>query len=136
MIVAFFWRKPGLSPSDFKSHYETAHIPLLLSLMGPVFPVSHSRFYLHRNPGDTSSSDRSNASYLPTVFAGTPDDFDYDVYCELVYEDKAAFEAFHARMGEPEVAAKIAEDEEKFIDHRKSKVAAVNEPLVTTRPSR
>lgn len=134
-IVAFIWRKDGLSPSDFKLHYETNHIPLLLSLMGPLFPLTHSRFYIERGPGITSSPDASTTSYAPVIYVGTPSDFDYDVYCELVFEDAAAFQAFHARMQAPEVAGKIAEDEQKFINRQKLKVAAVDEPVVTTRPS-
>ena len=66
---------------------------------------------------------------------GTPDDFDYDVWAELVFKDAAAWEAFYMRMGEPEVAAKIGEDEERFVDRKKFKVAAVDEPMITTRPS-
>lgn len=134
-IVAFIWRKPGLSPTEFKSHYETSHIPLLLSLTGPLFPLSHSRFYLGRNASDTSSSDTTNANHQPTVFAGTPNDFDYDVLATLIFEDTIAFEAFHARLREPEVASKLAEDEERFMDRQKLKVAAVDQPLVSTRPS-
>ncbi len=134
-IVAFIWRKPGTSPSEFKTHYEKTHIPLLLDLLAAVFPLSHSRFYLKRTPEDSSLSDSSNSNYRPTVLAGTPDDFAYDVYCELVFEDESSFHAFHAGMREPEVAAKIAEDEEKFMDRQLMKVAAVAEPVITSRPS-
>jgi EthD domain len=68
--------------------------------MGPLFPLSHSRFYLGRNASDTSSSDTTNANHHPTVFAGTPEDFDYDVLAALVFEDMIAFEASHARLRE------------------------------------
>jgi len=135
IIVAFVTRKPGLSPSDFRSHYEKIHMPLLQSLTGSVFPLSHSRFYLQRHPSDTATSDNSNASHPPTVYVGTPNDFAYDAHCELVFENVAAWESFGARMSEPEVAAKIAEDEAKFIDRPKWKVAAVDEPVVTKRRS-
>ena len=133
-IVAFIWRKPGTSPSEFKTHYEN-HILLVLDLAAAVFPLSHSRFYLKRTPEASSSSDTSNSNYRPTVLAGTPDDFAYDVYCELVFEDEAASQAFIARIREPEVAAKIAEDEENFLDRQLLKVAAVAEPVITSRPS-
>ena len=134
-IVAFIWRKPGLSPSEFRSHYENQHIPLLLSLTGPTFPLSHTRFYLVKNSLDsTSSTGVSTVDYSPTVFAASPDDFGYDVYCELVFEDSAAFEAFFSRMQDPRTAAAIADDESKFIDRQKMEVAAVQEPVVTKRP--
>lgn len=130
-IACFLWRKPGTSPAEFKSHYENHHIPLLLSVMGPLFPQTHTRFYLTRNAtGDDTSS---TADYAPTVFIGTPEDFDYDLFCELVFEDVEAFEAFFARLREPEVAAKVGEDEERFADRKKFKAVAVDEPVVTRR---
>ncbi|KAL8726653.1 MAG: hypothetical protein Q9181_005967 [Wetmoreana brouardii] len=132
-IVAFIWRKAGLSPSDFKLYYETNYMPFLLELMGPTFPLTHSRFYIERGLVNNSSSDATNASYAPVVYAGTPDDFDYDVFTQFIFESAAARQAFQARLQEPEVAGKIAEEEEKFIDLPKLKVAAVDGPMVTTR---
>ena len=134
-IVAFLWRKPGTTPSEFKNHYENTHIPLLLSLMGPLFPLTHSRFYLRRHPEEGSSSATAVTNYQPTVYVGTHSDFDYDLYCTLEFEDEKGFDAFHQRMQDPEVAPKIAEDEEKFIDSQKLTVAAIHEPVITRRPS-
>lgn len=134
-IVAFLWRKPGITPSEFKSHYETVYIPLIVSLVGQSFPLSHSRFYLRREIQAESPSDTTNTNHPPTVFAGTTNDFDYDVYCMLTFEDKSAFETFIGRIRSPEVATKITEDEENFLDRQTMKVAAVDEPVVTTRPS-
>ena len=130
-IVAFLWRKSGTTPSEFKAHYENNHIPLLLSLLGPLFPLSHSRVYLQRH----SKEDAAVADYQPTVYVGAHSDFDYDLFCTLKFEDQHGFEAFYQRMQDPEVAAKIAEDEEKFIERQKLKVAAVQEPVITMRPS-
>lgn len=61
-IVAFFWRKPGLTPQEFRHHYETNHILLLLDLFGPAFPKSHTRFYLPRQLSTNHTADTSNAS--------------------------------------------------------------------------
>lgn len=132
-IACFLWRKPGTTPFEFKSHYENHHIPLLLSVMGPVFPQTHTRFYLTKNA--TTDDTSSNADYAPTVFMGTREDFDYDLFCELVFEDVKAFEAFFARFREPEVAAKLGEDEERFMDRKMLKAVAVDEPVVTLRPT-
>lgn len=132
-IVAYIWRKPGTTPSAFRSHYENHHIPLLLELLQNLFPVSHSRHYTTRIPANPSSSDHSNANYPPTVYAGTPEDIGYDVYSEMKFEDKAAFEAFNARLGEPEVAAKLFADQESFIDIQMLKVVKVEEPCITRR---
>lgn len=133
-IVAFLWRKPGLTPNEFRQHYETKHIPLLLNLLGPVFPKSHTRFYIHRQLSTTDSADTSNASYTPTIFIGDTNDFDYDAYASLIFKDEAAFHAFFARLTDPEVAKVVAEDEEKFLWRQKFITAATGTPCVTLQP--
>lgn len=134
-IICFIWRKSGTSPSEFKNHYEKNHIPLVLSVLSDVFPLTHSRFYLPRTTSESSSSDKSNANYTPTTIVGTPDDFTYDVISKLVFEDAAACDAFLARNMEPAVVAKIVVDEERFIERKLLKVVTVDEPCVTVRPA-
>ncbi|KAL2013594.1 hypothetical protein VTN00DRAFT_1119 [Thermoascus crustaceus] len=134
-VVVFAWRKPGLTPAQFKDHYEHSHIPLLLELAGPNFPTSHTRFYLPRRAEDLASADPTNENHRPAIFAGQPGDFPWDAYAELVFDDLAAFNAFHAIVTEPENAARIAADEEKFLDRTKLKIAAIDSPVVTTRPT-
>ncbi|KAJ9251207.1 hypothetical protein DTO271D3_3685 [Paecilomyces variotii] len=134
-IVAFLWRKPGITPLEFKTHYETQHIPLLLELLGSRFPASHSRFYLPRLPSDPSSTDVSNLNLRPKLFLGDGDGFSWDAYCELCFENHIAFEDFRAAMLEPENATKIAADEEQFLDRSKINVVEVDPPEVTRRPT-
>lgn len=107
-------------------------MPLLVSVMGPVFPKTHTRFYLSKHAATEASG--PDAAYVPTVFVGTNQDFDYDVYCELVFHDVEEFQAFFARIGEPEVARVVGEDEEKFLDRKMMRSVAVDEPVVTGRP--
>ena len=47
-ILIFAYRKPGLTPAQFRIHGEQIHIPLIKSLTGPLFPLSHVRRYIHR----------------------------------------------------------------------------------------
>ena len=133
-IVAFLWRKPGLSPDEFRNHYETQHMPLLLALMGPIFPKSHTRFYLPRQASAPSSADTSNTNYVPTIFIGDAQDFDYDAFASIVFADEAAFEAFYARLREADVAKALREDEDRFLRRQKLVVAATGVPCVTLKP--
>lgn len=133
-IVAFLWRKPGLTPNEFRQHYETNHIPLLLDLLGSTFPTSHTRFYIPRQSSTANSADTSNANYVPTIFIGDTKDFDYDAYASLVFEDEAAFHAFYARLTDPDVAKTVAEDEERFLWRQKFITAATGAPCVTLKP--
>ena len=135
-IVAFLWRKPGLTPDQFRHHYDTEHMPLLRNLLGPSFPESHTRFYLPRQLSNPSSADASNTNYVPTVFLGDTDDFDYDAFASVVFADEAAFHAFNARLRDADVAKVVGEDEEKFLCRQKTIVAAAGAASVTLKPEK
>ena len=130
-IVAFLWRKSGLTPEEFFQHYEHVHMPLLLTLMGPVFPKSHTRFYLPRQSSTTCSESTSVTNYTPIVFLGTTADFDYDAFASIIFADEAAFHAFYARLRDPDIAKVLGEDEDKFLCRQKLIVAAAGTPYVT-----
>lgn len=120
-IVVFVTRKPGLSPAAFKDHYENKHLPLLQSLAGPIFPISHTRHYLARDP--------VNPDHPPIVVWGSPEGFDYDVFVEVTFESEAALQEFQKVMVSPEVL----EDEDRFTDRTKLRVVAMGETTVTKR---
>ena len=133
-VIVYLWRKLGTTPSEFKSHYEKNHMPLFASLTGSLFPLTHTRYYLRHKPEKDSSSVTAAADYQPIVYAGSHSDFDYDVLCVMKFEDQASFEAFSERMKDPEVAAKIAADDEIFMNRQIVWVAAVDEPEVSVGP--
>jgi uncharacterized protein (TIGR02118 family) len=120
-IRVFVTRKPGISPTAFKDHWENKHIPLLKSLSGPLFPLSHTRHYLARDP--------SNPDQAAVVLVGKPEDFDYDGFAEVAFESEAAFQEFVKVMQLPEVA----EDEERFTDRGKLKAVVIGETTVSKR---
>lgn len=126
-----------MSPAEFRDHYENTHMPLLLSLMGSAFPTTHTRYYITRTPKDPSSSDITNANHVATVYGGKPEDFDYDVYAELVFESIEKWEAFAQRLGEIRAAEDgiFHADELAFLDVSKGKVVVVDNPAVTVAPS-
>ena len=133
-IIAFLWRKPGLTPEQFHHHYEANHMPLLYTQLGQSFPQSHTRFYLPRQPSGTDSADTSNANYAPSIFFGSTADFDYDACASIVFKDEVAFDAFYALLKEPEVAKILGEDEEKFLWRQKLIVAVAGAPCVSLQP--
>ena len=133
-IIVFLWRKPGLTPEDFRHHYETKHMPLLYALLGQNFPKSHTRFYLTRQLLSTDLADTSNANHAPRIFFGNTADFDYDTCASIVFEDELAFDAFYARLKEPDVAKVLGEDEDKFLWRQKLIVAVAGAPCVSLQP--
>ena len=135
-ITTFLTRKPGTTPQQFKTHYETVHIPLLKLKVGPLFPISHTRHYITRTPSNLSSSDTTNDNYKPTVYGGTAEDFDNDVHAVLVFASFDQFLAFASEVGE--MADKDEEwkdDCGRFLDVRGRgggmKSVAVEEAVVT-----
>ena len=128
--LVFAWRKAGTTPAEFKSHYESCHVPLVQSITGSHFPKSHTRLYIQRSEVDAStiSSDAvENANYPAAVMIGTQADFDYDAFAELVFEDQTHFQTFMGLVGAKEAAEKIKADEEKFLDRGKMKVVMVDD---------
>ncbi|KAL1629224.1 hypothetical protein SLS56_005447 [Neofusicoccum ribis] len=73
-VLIFAYRKPGLTPEEFKNHYENVHVPLIKSIAGDKFPLSHPRSYINR----TESKEDQGNSFPATVLAATQDDFCYD----------------------------------------------------------
>lgn len=149
----------NLTPAEFKHHYETSHVPLIQSLAGPLFPKSHTRFYIERKPqsqepsptpassapaaaptvkstpeaGRAAPTGTASEHWPATVFVGGQSDFSYDAYAELVFEDVDAFQAFFGVVSAPEAAARIAEDEDLFLERSELRIAAMDDVRVTLR---
>lgn len=105
----FITRKPTLTPTEFKTHWDTVHIPLLQSIAGEDFPISHTRHYIARPP-----QQNIDGTWPAAVLVGGQEDFPYDGIAELVFENEKAFQRFMGKVSEPEAAARIAADEEMF----------------------
>lgn len=84
------------------------------------FPLSHTRRYIHRTVGKAEGTER-NAKSPASVLMGTQADFEYDALAELTFPDAGAFQTFFSIAQQPKNAARIAADEEKFLDRSKSK---------------
>ncbi|KAI0912143.1 EthD domain-containing protein [Ustulina deusta] len=126
-VLIFAYRELGTTPEQFKAHYEGSHVPLVRELAGASFPLSHTRRYLHRTQNQSDSNTARNPSTPATVLIGTQDDFDYDAIAELTFEDAAAFQTFFSLMQQPENAAKIAADEDKFLDRTRMPVVVLGD---------
>ena len=109
-VLLFITSKPSISHSDFKTHYETQHLPLLQSFAGELFPKSHKRHY--RQFGEDN---------LPKALRGRDlaSGFDFDVVAEMAFDDAAAFEAFIEVFQREEVRKVVEEDELLFVERGK-----------------
>ncbi|KAK2733130.1 hypothetical protein FQN55_003744 [Onygenales sp. PD_40] len=132
-VVLLSYRKPDIPPEEFKAHYDGTHVPLMKSLLGPLFPLSHTRRYIQRIL-NTGNSANLNTQYPATVLSGAQADFGFDAVTEMVFEDQDTFQKFTAACMAPEVAEKVREDCEKFLDlERGTPMVVLSGCEVTTR---
>ena len=115
-------RSPDLTPQQFLTHNEEVHIPLLRSLVGDSFPLSHTRHYVKRSP---------NPPHAAMVFVGAQEDVPYDMTGTLVFNDEEHFQRYMTRLQEPDAAAKMAEDAERYMKKGSLRIWAVEEGTVT-----
>lgn len=108
--IALLKRKPGLSRQAFIDYYETRHAVLIRELLPEI--VEYRRNYIERDG-------------LFEFGGAAP--IDFDVITEIWLEDRAAYDRFIARATEPEIARRIAEDEENVFDRSASRMMVVEE---------
>jgi hypothetical protein len=108
MTIKVLWmlkRKPGITPAQFREHYERSHAAIARKYVGHLL-MSYTRNYQTEAWGGTASD--------PEGFRQRP--FDYDCITELVVADEAAYEEMGRIFGEPAAGAELIEDELKFLD--------------------
>ena len=66
-ILIFAYRKPGMTPAGFESHYKSNHVPLVQSIAGDHFPKAHIRRYIQQTESSTSATDND---YPASVMVG------------------------------------------------------------------
>ena len=127
-VLLHLYRKPSISPSDFKSHIVSHHIRLIQSLTGIHFPISHKRLYLQRS---SDASKDNDDDYPATVPMGTQSDFPYDALAELTFEDATHFHTYAGIKSQSDAREAIAQDEKLFCDGARTAMVVLGEIAVT-----
>ncbi len=100
-------RKPGLTPAEFRQHYEEVHVPLTLSL----FPTI--RKYVR--------------NYVATIaFPASVEEPEFDCITELWFDDMEDFQAMMDETGGGAVRA-MAHSQKVFLDAAKTVYFLVEE---------
>jgi EthD domain len=108
-IVALLTRKKGMSMQEFIDYYENHHTVLARELFPEV--QDYRRKYVMET-GPHSSDD-------PVGF---------DCILELTFNSEADAQAMYGRLANnPEVARRVAEDEEKLFDRSRIKTLIIDE---------
>ncbi|TGO61804.1 hypothetical protein BCON_0024g00040 [Botryotinia convoluta] len=112
-------------------------MPLLLKLLGPAFPFSHTRHYITRIDISyaigTESSGKPKA-YLTRTPTTAREFFDYDCWSELVFRDEQHFGAFYQKLTSEEVSRQVKEDEIKFVIAEKIQSVTIDKLAITVGP--
>jgi len=107
-LLAFIRAREDLSRNAFIDHYENHHVPLVRRLLPMV--GEYRRNYVD-----------------PDLTVAGSQPVDYDVVTELLFEDRAALDAFWQTIRRPDVIAAIREDEAKFLQSEKTRLVGVVE---------
>lgn len=102
-LICLLKRKPGLTPREFRDHYEGVHAPLAARLL-PFFSEYRRNYVL----GD-------GAAVAEHAKAEGPE---WDVVTEFVFASRADYDAMCAALADPDIGGPIAEDEERFLDRK------------------
>nr|WP_245405841.1 EthD domain-containing protein [Sphingobium sp. Sx8-8] len=115
-------RKPGMSVEDFRTYYETNHVPLVTRLL-PFFTA------YERNYRDRAYS--FVPAHLATRFIGP----EFDVVTEVSFAGPPDYQRMLDALANPEIGDVIRADEENFLDRRTMAlymVETLNTPGVVT----
>lgn len=108
--VALLRRRADLTREAFITYYEEHHAPLVLSLLPGI--VDYRRNY---------------ADFEGAFVSGGAAPFDFDVVTELWFADRDAYARAMAVATREDVAGRIAEDEENFLDRTGTRMFMVEE---------
>jgi hypothetical protein len=109
-VMALLGKKAGLSKADFIDYYENHHVPLIGGMFDGI--VEYRRSYINLDGA---------------IMAEGVSPPDFDVVTELWFKDRSGYEAMLAGPGNPEVAKRVADDEEHFLDRGKTRFFVVDE---------
>lgn len=114
--VVLLRRKAGLSPEQFRDHYESNHVPLVRRVLPMI--GRYVRNYLDLTSVSAGRQDDSTSS-APTPY--------FDVITEIWFDDDAAYQRFLDALSDPVVSEALREDEERFLDRSIVQTYAVQE---------
>lgn len=109
-VISLLKARADIDRARFRDYYETNHAPLILELMPNI--LGYRRNYVAADGG--------------IAFDGAPP-FGYDAITEIWFHDRAAYEHALAVLMQPANAARLAADEEAFLDRSRTRLLVVEE---------
>jgi hypothetical protein len=108
-LIFFLKRKPGVTPEQFRDHYERSHVRFAQKYIG------HLLTGYVRNYPIFAALDPSN---VPAGTQPAPYDLGYDAITEMRVKNMAAIEEIGRIFNDPEIQPILKADEKKFLDDK------------------
>ena len=118
-------RLPGITPEQFREHYEEKHIPLALRYIGHLLK-DYRRNYPTRVIVDPAGAALSGADAAPFC--------DYDCITEMWVAHEEDLAHMAQIFSDPAIAPILAEDESKFLESKEA-VMILTEEVCTNLPA-
>ena len=110
-MILLLKRKQGMTPEQFRQHYETGHVALARKHLGHLF-VDYRSCYPEETYGHAN--------------AGGGDE-GYDAITRVDFADRAAYDEFLTICARPDVLAALSEDEARFLDRPAVRISLCEE---------
>ena len=120
-IIFLLKRRPGMTPAQFREHYENSHVKLADKYIGHLL-VDYRRNY--------PISAVKNPSNVPPGTVPPAYQTDYDAITEMWVKDQAALEEVGRIFNDPKINPILVEDELKFLD-RPEAIMIVSEEVTS-----
>lgn len=117
-LIFMLKRKPGITPEEFRAHYESSHARYAQKYIG------HLLTGYVRNYPNFVALDPSN---IPPGATPEPYDLGYDAITEMRVKDMAAVEEIGRIFNDPEIQPILKADERKFLDDTKTVMIVCDE---------
>lgn len=117
-IVFMLKRKPGVSPQQFRNHYENSHVKLAEKYIGHLLLkyVRNFPLFATLNPSDQ-----------PEGSTPAPFDIGYDAITEMWVPDEAAAAEMSRIFNDPVINPILVEDELKFLAREQTVMIVMEE---------
>ena len=102
-IIMLIKRRPDLTREEFMDYYDNKHVPLMHKILSRGAAI-HRRNFVIPNVADIGAADNIDSSAAN----------EYDVICEVFYEDRETAESVMRDFEDPEIRRLCEEDEAKF----------------------
>lgn len=110
-LINFLVRKPGMTPEEFRNHYENSHVPMALRTFPQI--LEHRRNY-----------PQEGGVFFPEGVAQP-----WDAIVEIFMESRKGFDDMLAFLSDAEASREIVADGDMFLDGPRCGMLIVEEEI-------